>query len=125
MSFLSRSNVGTRRYGDRMPTTLEELKSDVDTLKARMDGADSRFVETNKVLTHLAADVFGIRSDLVTLKTYVKENVGSLKKDLALVPGRGAPCEGFAAIVVACAPLLSALRRVSGCRCACLASGTS
>src|SRR5579871_3528062 len=49
--------VGSARYGDRMTVTLEQLKSDVDDLRSRADVADSRAMETTRLLTDLKKDM--------------------------------------------------------------------
>src|SRR5262249_16617681 len=96
MSFLSRSNVCPRRYGDRMPATIEELKSDVDTLKSRMDVADSDRMETNQLLKDLKKDIGSLSANVASLYhplmstatddiARILGGIGDLKTDVTLL----------------------------------------
>jgi hypothetical protein len=78
MTRQTRSIVGSARYRNRMTTPLEELKSDVDTLRVRMDVADSRAMETKQLLKGLRADVIVVKSDTAGLRSEVKSDLGKL-----------------------------------------------
>jgi hypothetical protein len=80
-----------------MTTTLEELKSDVDALRARADMADSNAMETKQLLVDLKTDVAGVKSDvggLYRLMAAVPDdiiridaNVADIKRDVAGLTG--------------------------------------
>src|SRR5580700_9131090 len=85
MARRTRSIVGSARYRNRMTTPLEELKSDVDTLRVRMDVADSRVMETKQLLIDLKTDVGGVKSDTEVLRTAatgMKTDIGYLGRQI-------------------------------------------
>ena len=79
-----------------MPTTLEELKSDVDTLKARMDVADSDRMETKQLLKDIKKDIGSLSGNVGSLYhplmstatddiAGILAGIGDLKTDKAAV----------------------------------------
>ena len=79
-----------------MPTTLEELKSDVDTLKARMDVADSDRMETKQLLKDIKKDIGSLSGNVGSLYhplmstatddiAGILAGIGDLKTDMAAV----------------------------------------
>jgi outer membrane murein-binding lipoprotein Lpp len=79
--FIARS----ARYGNRMNTTLEQLKSDVDALTARADVADSRAMETNRFLAGLSTKMDTVKSDVGGLSSAFERLGAGIRKDFMAV----------------------------------------
>ena len=70
-----------------MNATLEELNSEVATLKRRMDVADSSAMQTKQLLTDLKSDVGDVKSDLGALQEVVTGGIQDLKGETAPLYG--------------------------------------
>ena len=73
-----------------MTTTLEELKSDVDHLRARADVADSRAMETRQLLTDLKTDVGTVKSNvgyLYELATAMTDDIARTDRNVTGIKG--------------------------------------